>query len=241
MASYRERSIPRSENIELPSRNPSTQIDLNEETASTSRFPSTAQHALPPTDEGLGAWISLAGAFSSNALIWGFALSFGVMQEYYTNNEPFSSAPEGIAAIGTTCTGLMYLTMPIFLWGFQRWPRARQWSMYASLPLVTVSLIGASFAETVPQLLACQGILYALAGNALVMPTINFINEWFVRKKGLAIGIAIAGDGVGGIVMPLLLQALLGRLGFRWVSISNVKSVNGLTISRHSESSRPSS
>lgn len=89
--------------------------------------------------------------------------------------------------------------------------------MYVSLPLVITALLGASFAETVPQLLACQGIIYALAGNALVMPTINLLNEWFVRKRGLAIGVAIAGDGVGGIIMPLLLQALLGRLGFRWV------------------------
>lgn len=217
MATYREESISRPESVELASRRPSGEQGQSDDTASTSGLSSRAQSALPPTDEGLQAYISLAGAFASNALVWGFALSFGVMQEYYTSNEPFASKPGGIAAIGTTCTGLMYLTMPLFLSAFQRWPRMRQYSMYASLPMVTASLIGASFANTVPQLLACQGIVYALAGNALVMPTINLLNEWFVRKRGLAIGVAIAGDGVGGIVMPLLLQALLGRLGFRWV------------------------
>lgn len=202
------------------------------------------QPALPPTDEGYQAWLSLAGSFLSNGLIWGFALSFGVLQEYYTTNEPFASHPEGIAAIGTTATGLMYLTMPVFLGLFQRWPRLRQYALWASLPIVAVALIGASFANTVPQLIVCQGIIYAIAGNALVMPSINFINEWFVRKKGLAIGVAIAGDGTGGVFMPLILQALLPSVGFRWVSyIVALAGVSTLTVHycRLSASSQQSS
>jgi MFS family permease len=50
------------------------------------------------------------------------------------------------------------------------------------------------------------------------MPTINLINEWFLQKRGLAIGIAIAGDFAGGVAMPLILQAVLNEVGFRWVS-----------------------
>jgi MFS family permease len=60
--------------------------------------------------------------------------------------------------------------------------------------------------------------VYGIAGNALVMPTINLINEWFSQKRGLAIGIAMAGDFAGGVAMPLILQAVLNELGFRWVS-----------------------
>jgi len=178
---------------------------------------SRAQYALPPTDQGFYAWVALGGAFLSNALIWGFALSFGILQEYYASHEPFASQG-GIAAIGTTSTGVMYLTMPLFLWGFQKWPKARLWSLWVSVPIIAVSLVGASFANTVPQLIACQGIVYGIAGNALVMPTINLINEWFLVKRGLAIGIAISGDFAGGVVMPLILQAVLNEVGFRWVS-----------------------
>lgn len=202
---------------------PSTDIELASRpntppsNSSTSSLPLNAQDALPPTDGGRGALIALFGSFLSNCLIWGFALSFGVLQEYYTTHEPFASAPGGIAAIGTTCTGIMYLTMPVFLAAFQRWPRIRQYSLYASLPVVGIALVGASFANTVTELLFCQGILYGLAGNALVMPSVNLVNEWWIRKRGLAIGIAIAGDGTGGVIMPLLLQALLSAVGFRWV------------------------
>jgi hypothetical protein len=178
---------------------------------------SRAQYALPPTDQGYHAWVALAGGFFSNFLIWGFALSFGILQEYYASNESFASQG-GIAAIGTTSTGVMYLTMPFFLWGFQRWPKARRWSLWASVPIIAVSLIGASFANTVSRLIVCQGIIYGVAGNALVMPTINLINEWFLQKRGLAIGIAFAGDFAGGVAMPLILQAVLNEVGFRWVN-----------------------
>lgn len=206
--------------IELSTRNSIASNNSNEEDGTPLEpIQSRTQYALPPTDQGYHAWVALAGAFLSNALIWGFALSFGILQEYYGSHEPFAGQG-GIAAIGTTSTGIMYLTMPVFLWGFQRWPKARQWSLWASVPIIAVSLVGASFASTVGQLIACQGIIYAIAGNALVMPTVNLINEWFSAKRGLAIGIAISGDFFGGAVMPLVLQAVLNEVGFRWVNCS---------------------
>ena len=73
------------------------------------------QVVLPDADEGFQAWALLAGCFVINVLIWGFAFSFGVLQEYYTNHEPFSSNPSGIATIGTVATGLMYLLMRTFI------------------------------------------------------------------------------------------------------------------------------
>lgn len=178
------------------------------------------QYALPPTDEGFQAWFTVFASFLSNGLIWGFALSFGVMQEYYTSNEPFASRTDGIAAIGTTTTGVSYLTMPVYLAVFQRFPQWRKYALWISLPAIAIALVGASFAQAVPHLIITQGVIYAIAGNALVMPSISYLNEWFARKRSLAIGIAIGGDGVGGAVMPLILQALLGRVGFRWVRYS---------------------
>jgi len=176
-----------------------------------------AQNALPPADCGHQAWLCLAGCFVANVLVWGFAFSFGVLQEYYTTHEPFAAHPAGIPAVGTTATGLSYLTMPIYFFLFQKFPDWRRVSCYASLPLIAASLIGASFARSVPQLLFCQGVLYALAGNALITPTITYLDEWFVRRKGLAVGIMWAGDGTGGVIMPLLMQAMLSKIGFRWV------------------------
>ncbi|TKA23234.1 hypothetical protein B0A50_07627 [Salinomyces thailandicus] len=171
--------------------------------------------ALPPTDGGKDAWLLLAGCFVINVLIWGFSFSFGVLQEYYSGVEAFSSSPSGIAAIGTTATGLMYLLMPAYFVVLQRWPALKLWSTWASVPIVAVALIGASFAQRVSHLIGCQGVLFAIGGNLVFTPTVTYLDEWFVKRKGLAIGIMWAGDGTGGIIMPLIMQALLSRYGFR--------------------------
>lgn len=210
MASF-ELSPPRPHSVRTEQSHPEYEVESLDQPLTRE------QPALPPTDGGYQAWLCLTGCFLSNVIAWGFLFSFGVLQEYYTTHEPFASHPTGIAAIGTTATGLAYMTMPVYFLAFQRHPRWRRWSCLASLPMFAASLIGASFANTVPQLIATQGVLYALAGNALVTPTLTYLDEWFVRRKGLAIGIMWAGDGTGGVIMPLLFQAMLERIGFRWV------------------------
>ena len=119
----------------------------------------------------------------------GFSFSFGVLQEYYSSHEPFATNPAGIPAIGTTATGLMYLLMPAYFLVLQRWPVLKAWSTWASVPIVALALIGASFAQKVSHLIGCQGVLFAIGGNMMFTPTITYLDEWFVRRKGLAIGI----------------------------------------------------
>ncbi len=147
------------------------------------------QIVLPPTDTGYRAWFLLYGCFIINVLIWGFAFSFGVLQQYYTTHAPFSSHPNGIATIGTVATGLMYLLMPLYFSVLQRWPRTKVYATWASLPIVAGSLIGASFAQSVGHLIAFQGVVFAVGGNLMFVPTVTYLDEWFVRRKGLAVGI----------------------------------------------------
>ncbi|KAI0394099.1 MFS general substrate transporter [Xylariaceae sp. FL0594] len=41
------------------------------------------------------------------------------------------------------------------------------------------------------------------------------MDEWFVQRKGFAYGIMWSGAGLAGVILPLLMTALLGRLGVR--------------------------
>ena len=109
-------------------------------------------------------------------------------QEYYTTHEPFSSKPSGIATNGTVATGLMYLLMPIYFSCLQRWPQFKRLCTWASLPIVAAALIGASFAQKVSHLIVSQGVIFALGGNLMFAPTVTYLDEWFIRRKGLAIG-----------------------------------------------------
>jgi MFS family permease len=42
-----------------------------------------------------------------------------------------------------------------------------------------------------------------------------WLEEWFVQRRGLAFGIMWSGSSTGGVVIPLLLESLLQRFGFR--------------------------
>lgn len=156
--------------------------------------------SLPPADSGKAAWLFLAGAFMIEALTWGFPFSFGVFQEHYTNHEPFSSKPHGIAAIGTTSSGLMYLSAPIVFRTLSRYPKLRRPASVLGLAIVVISMIGASFAQTVTQLLITQGVLYAVGGGLLYSPCILYLDEWFVQRKSTAYGVMWAGTGLAGLV-----------------------------------------
>jgi MFS family permease len=62
----------------------------------------------------------------------------------------------------------------------------------------------------------------ALATCGLVVNVI-LVSRWFVRDRGLALGIALAGTSLGNGTMPPLNAALIGEIGFRpafaWTSL----------------------
>lgn len=72
-----------------------------------------------------------------------------------------------------------------------------------------------SCCDNVAQLVVSQGLLFGAGGCISNGPCVLYINEWFIRRKGLAYGIVWSACGLGGVVLPLVLDALLSRCGFR--------------------------
>ena len=54
---------------------------------------------------------------------------------------------------------------------------------------MTVALVASSFSSHVAHLIITQGVLYAVGGTLLYCPTILYLDEWFIRRKGLAFGV----------------------------------------------------
>src|ERR1700712_3608509 len=62
---------------------------------------------------------------------------------------------------------------------------------------------------TIGMLVGGGSICLGYSGQSLFLP------NWFVRKRGLAIGIAFAGVGIGSIIMLPLVQLVIERTGWR--------------------------
>ncbi len=83
----------------------------------------------------------------------------------------------------------MYLGLPITFAMLQSWPNFRRLSTVIGLGIMCVALAISSFSTTATHLILTQGVLYAIGGSLAYSPTILFVDEWFVRKKGFAFGV----------------------------------------------------
>lgn len=63
-----------------------------------------------------------------------------------------------------------------------------------------------------------QGVLMGLAMGFLVFPTIAALSQYFDKNRAAALGIAVSGSSVGGVVIPIAFSKMLNgsSLGFGW-------------------------
>lgn len=82
--------------------------------------------------------------------------------------------------------------------------------------LLALGMALAPFAREPWQLYLTLGVLVGAGGNFLGYGVQSqFIPNWFVRRRGLAIGLAFSGVGIGSIVLLPWLQILIARDGWR--------------------------
>lgn len=81
--------------------------------------------------------------------------------------------------------------------------------------LLSMGFVAISFAQSFNQVLLVYGLLIAPA-NLLIGPLACtvLLTRWFAKRRGTALGVAIAGISVGGVVFPPLMQYLLQT--FEW-------------------------
>ncbi|UZP39732.1 hypothetical protein NXS19_007548 [Fusarium pseudograminearum] len=198
--------------LELASNRPEDNEDIPSESASIS--------ALPPTDRGRGAYTALACCTIAQAPIWGYSVSFGIFQEYYSAHTSLKASPSAIASIGASQTGIMYLMMPLAFIVLNRFPRLRKWCGPLGLAITIISLTSSAFVSNVAGLIATQGVLYAAGCSLLFSPISLYMDEWFVERKGFAYGVMWAGKSSVGVAMPFLFNILLQRFGLKATLLS---------------------
>ncbi|KAJ6496067.1 MFS general substrate transporter [Mycena sanguinolenta] len=167
-------------------------------------------------DGGLRAWLIVLGAFFSVFSSFGYVNSWGVFQAYYELDLLKDSTSSAIAWIGSIQTALSF---GIAIWmgrlfdnGFFAVPAA-----CASVALVTSAILTGQCTEFWHFLL-CQGFGTGIASGMIFGPTLAVVSHWFKRRRSTALGIVAAGGSVGGLLIPIMVQNLIPRIGFPWTT-----------------------
>ncbi|KAA8642435.1 hypothetical protein EYZ11_005609 [Aspergillus tanneri] len=183
--------------------------------------PKIEQHASkppsgppPPPNGGLVAWLHVAGGFMLFFNTWGILNAFGVFQTYYESEFLFHRSSSDISWIGSIQAAMLLLvgffTGPIYDRGY-----LRALLLVGSFCIVFGHMM-LSICKTYGEVLLAQGFCVGLGAGCLFVPCVSVLPTYFSTKLGMALGLAVSGSSLGGVIYPIVLNQLIGPLGFGW-------------------------
>ncbi|KAL2796618.1 major facilitator superfamily domain-containing protein [Aspergillus keveii] len=165
-------------------------------------------------DGGTRSWLVVLGSFFLLMASYGLMNSVGVLQSYLETHqlEGYSSRDVGwISGIFVwTSLGLGVFVGPLF-------------DAYGPKELVTAgtgiySLSVLLMAECTLywHFVLCFGFLAGIGAALISNVGMSCVPHWFQAKAGMAIGTAMAGSGLGGVIFPYILRGTFGSVGYKW-------------------------
>ncbi|GAA6043843.1 hypothetical protein JCM8097_007232 [Rhodosporidiobolus ruineniae] len=167
--------------------------------------------ALPPVDRGKGAWLFCFVSFLLETFVWGFSSNARFRQ---THDPWQKESIAALSAVGTTQLGIQFILPTFVVFFFRRYPEWVKPTLWVAVAVSCLSLLIASWATKVWQLILLFGIINGCANAVLFSPVWSWLSDWWVARRGLALGIVLSGIGVGGFAFPFLLDALLTHGGW---------------------------
>lgn len=66
------------------------------------------------------------------------------------------------------------------------------------------------------QFFLAQAVVAGLGGSAVFNCCTSSLVSWFAKRRAAAFGIVAAGSSLGGVVLPIMINHLIPRVGFPW-------------------------
>jgi len=166
-------------------------------------------------------WFVLVGVMLIIFVVGGsFVNSFGVLLPIVCEEFGWSRAiVSGALSLGILCFGLPSPLYGIFVKRFG--PR---FTCILGNLLAGIGIAGVSLVQDVWHLYFFYVLIGVGGGFGGYIAATTVINNWFIKKRSLALGIFAACSGMGGLVYPPFTTALAGAVGWRsaWLILGSI-------------------
>ncbi|KAL4779909.1 major facilitator superfamily domain-containing protein [Aspergillus varians] len=165
-------------------------------------------------DGGVRSWLVVLGSFFLLMASYGLMNSVGVLLSYLESHQlaEYSSRDVGwISGIFVfTSLALGIFVGPLF-------------DAYGPKELVMsgsgVYALGILLTAECTQywhFILCFGVMSGIGASLVSNVGMSCVPHWFEAKAGMALGTAMAGAGLGGVIFPYILRETWATVGFRW-------------------------
>jgi len=157
------------------------------------------------------AWVVVWAAFASLAVIFGVAYSFAALFQSFAAE--FAARRADVSLV-FGLSGLIYFTLGVGggMLADRYGPRA---VCSAGMLCIAGGLVATSLAHSIVMVYLAYGVGIGVGIALVYSPAIACVQPWFMRRRGLAAGIASAGIGAGTLVVPLVVAGAIAWLNWR--------------------------
>lgn len=193
--------------VELTTINADQAIDSNVKVLDNENTPPPV--AIP--DGGYG-WVIVAAVFLVHVFVLGNLYSFGVFYPVYI--DAFNGNKASVAWVGSIGAGLMVgLGVKTGAWADQY---GNDRIVFLGGCFVGAGFLLASYATELWHLYLTQGVLAGIGYSLAFIAGVSVVGQWFEKRRGLAVGIAVAGSGLGQFAISLITGKLIDENGWRF-------------------------
>jgi predicted MFS family arabinose efflux permease len=175
--------------------------------------PSDADQLSPPDAavDSARAWIVVAATFLATFTVFGVVYSFGA---FFTSMADDFGTGKGATAFMFSITTAWYFTLGLFSGRITDRLGPRPLLLTGAVAL-GVGLVATSRVTSIWLGYVTYGVGVGTAVACAYVPMVATVGGWFARRRTAALGVSVAGIGMGTLVMAPLSASLIDRYGWR--------------------------
>jgi len=161
--------------------------------------------------DSTGAWIVVAATFLATFTVFGVVYSFGA---FFTSMADDFGTGKGATALMFSITTAWYFSLGLFSGRITDRLGPRPVLLAAAVAL-GVGLVATSRVSSIWLGYVTYGVGVGTAVACAYVPMVATVGGWFARRRTAALGVSVAGIGMGTLVMAPVSEALIDRYGWR--------------------------